>query len=83
MNEILEQERVELNLLSLQSLLTDMLLGDLSAEDLNSHEVSPDEHEFHLVENEFNLFLGLKRAVSLDLNLLNDLGCLVNLAILF
>ena len=83
MNEVLEQERVELNLLSLQSLLTDMLLGDLSTEDLHSHEVSPDEHEFHLVENEFNLFLGLERAVSLDLNLLNDLGCLVNLAILF
>ena len=83
MNEVLEQERVELNLLSLQSLLTDMLLGDLSAEDLHSHEVSPDEHEFHLVENEFNLFFGLERAVSLDLNLLNDLGCLVNLAILF
>jgi len=46
--------------LLLESLLTDSFLADLAAQDLCSDVVLAGENEFHLVEDEVDLFLVLK-----------------------
>ena len=74
---------VKFNLLFFKALRTDSLLADLAAQNLAADEVLSTQHELHLVEDETDLLFGLQRAVGLDLDLLDDLGGLVNLAVLF
>jgi hypothetical protein len=70
------------DLLFLKTLLIDVLLGDLSAEDLASDKVVPCQDQLHLVKNEIHLLSHFKRPVSLNLDLLDELGGLLLLAVL-
>ena len=81
MNVVLHQEAIVLNLLSLKTFLIDMLLRDLAREDLAADEISAAKDQLHLIQNEVNLLHGLQGPVSLDLDLLDQLGGIVMLSI--
>lgn len=83
MNIVSGHELIVLDLLSFKSFFRDMSLGYFPAEDLASNEVSSCEDKLHLIQNEVNLFLSLKRTIGLNLDLLNDLGGFFSLAVLF
>lgn len=74
-------EAVVLDFEVFETLLADTALGDLTTENLRANIVLARKHKLHLVKDKRNLLLVLQRAVSLDLDLLNDLGSLINLAI--
>jgi len=50
---------------------------------LATHKVLSQENKLHLVEDEVNLFFVLEGAISLNLDFLDDLSGLINLAISF
>ena len=83
MNIVLDHEVIVVNLLLLKALLTDRFFADFAAKDLKSNIILSHENKFHLVKDEIDLLFILKRAICLDLNFLNYLCRLVDLAILF
>ena len=60
-----------------------MSLGDLFAENLTSDKVFSHEDQLHLIEDELHLFSNLEGAVSLDLDLLDDISTLLSFTIFF
>jgi len=69
------------NLLLLQTFLTNGSLADLTAEDLSANVVLACQSQLHLIKNEVDLLFVLKRPIGLNLDLLNDLGSIIDLAI--
>ena len=81
MNVVLHHEAIVLDLLPLEALLVEMLFGDFARENLTSHEIAAAEDQLHLIQNEVNFFHSLKRAVSLNLDLLDHLGSIIMLPV--
>ena len=57
-------------------IVVDVLLVDLFADDEQAHEVFLFDHYFHLVEDKLEFLAPVHRAVGLDLDLLQNWGCL-------
>ena len=83
MDIVADHETIVSDLLSFQTFLTDGSLANLSAENLSTNVVLTREHKLHLIENKVNLLLVLEGAVSLNGDLLDDLGSFIDFSISF
>ena len=81
MDVVANHEAVVLDLQVFEALLADTTFGNLATQDLSSNVVLARQNQLHLVQNERDLLPVFQRAVRLDLNLLNDLRSLIDLAI--
>ena len=83
MNVVSHHEGIVLDLLPLKALLVDVLLRDLTGENLAADEIATTEDQLHLIQDEVNLLNCLQGAIGLNLDLLDHLGGIVMLSISF
>lgn len=81
LNLIHQHIRVEQDFNVCNFIIVDVILVDLFGNDEQPHEIFLLDHDFHLIEDKFKLFSLIHGSICLDLDFLQNLGCLKDIIV--